>query len=255
MVNVVDDIVLVVDDDEFNRQGVRGYLEQKGYAVVEAGDEETAFALAQVHFIQLAVVDIVIPACPNGRGYKKQRFGLRLATRLKRCYPTMGVVLFSAFEDSGSVIFDLLREGMRGIAYKLKGCRPSELLAAMREVRSGRVFIDPEVTSYPSLTRKVLDHLPQDERLLVEAVIPRLQNLTAHEKNVAQLLTEAYSSKQIAEKLKRSPKSIENCIETLYQKLDLDGTVEGNHRQPRLILAIAYLIAQLGIKGKEDESC
>lgn len=239
------EMVLIVDDDEFNRQGVRLYLEQQGYAVVAAGDEETALALAQRYPIQLAVVDIVIPAGPNGRGYKKQRIGLRLATCLKQRYPTMGIVLFSAYEDSGGVIFDLLREGVRGIAYKLKGCQPSELLTAMGEVRSGRVFIDPEVTNYPSLAQKVLDHLPEAECLLVEKVLPYLRNLTAREKNVAQLLAGGYSSKQIAEKLTLSPKTIENYIEAIYRKLDLNGIVEETHRQPRLILAIAYLIAQL----------
>ena len=54
--------VLIVDDDAFNREGMRLYLTQRGFHVAEAGDETTALALAQQQRFDVAILDIAIPS-------------------------------------------------------------------------------------------------------------------------------------------------------------------------------------------------
>lgn len=59
--------VLLVDDDPFNREGVKLYLEQRGLEVVEAGDAQTAWDTANTIPLDVAIIDIVIPEMPNKR--------------------------------------------------------------------------------------------------------------------------------------------------------------------------------------------
>ena len=58
--------VLIVDDNDFNRDGLVLYLQNSGYATLEAADAAAAYALAETHHPDSAVVDIVIPAVPGG---------------------------------------------------------------------------------------------------------------------------------------------------------------------------------------------
>jgi CheY-like chemotaxis protein len=93
--------VLIVDDDAFNREGMRLYLTRHSFAVAEAGDEATALALAQQQRFDIAVLDIAIPPLPNQRAHSTHSTGIRLAHHLKQHDPRIGIVLFSAYEDRG----------------------------------------------------------------------------------------------------------------------------------------------------------
>lgn len=67
-------VVLVVDDNDFNRDGVALYLRSLGMTTLEAGDEATAYAIAVTERPGAAVVDIVIPTTPRRtRLYRPQR--------------------------------------------------------------------------------------------------------------------------------------------------------------------------------------
>ena len=80
----------------------------------------------------------------------------------------LGVVLFSAYEDRGREVLEMVRQGVRGLAHKLKGCPPKALLEAINEVRLGRVLIDPEVTNPHSLADEFRARLTAEERPWVE---------------------------------------------------------------------------------------
>ena len=243
--------VLVVDDNAFNRQGVCWYLQQQGYETWEAGDEATAWEMAVTHLPQVAVIDIVIPPAPDEPVKVKYSLGVRLATRLKRAYPAMGVVLFSAYEDRGSAIFDLVREGTRGIAYKLKGRPPADLLRTMHDVLAGRVVIDAEVTNSRLLAAGVWSHLTPAERPWVKSVVAHLSQLTPREKEVVQRLAASHNIGGIAASLSITRKTAENYITQIYKKLALS---EMAIQEPRLrqavILAKGCLIAELQDGGE-----
>ena len=164
--------VLLVDDDVFNREGMRLYLNREDMEVVEAGDEATARDLAQAQTLDAAVIDISIPPDSHSPSLVGNSFGIHLAGQLKQTYPALGVVLFSAYGDRGSEIFEMVREGTRGLAYKLKGDQPSALLAAIHEVIAGRVVIDPEVhANRPGLAEELIKRLTPDEGYWVEIAV------------------------------------------------------------------------------------
>src|SRR5689334_3277448 len=111
--------ILLVDDDAFNREGVRLFLSREGFQILEAGDEATAWDIAQQQTPAVAITDLCLPPDPQTPSRPSHNCGVRLAHRLKDAYPAMGIILFSAYEDRGSEILDLIRAGQRGVAYKL----------------------------------------------------------------------------------------------------------------------------------------
>jgi len=245
--------VLLVDDDEFNRKGVRDYLAENSFEPVEAGDEATAWQLAVEHEPAAAVVDISIPAIPGQRATSTSNCGVQLALRLKERYPAMGVVLFSAYEDRGREIFGLIQAGMRGFGYKLKGSPPRGMLAALHDVLAGRVVIDPEVqVNRRSLAGELSRRLRPDERTWVERVIVQWNTLTPREQDVAQRLAASHNTEGIAEALCVTAKTAENYIGRVYEKLGLgDMRAEAPHLRQVVILAKACLIRDMQAEGQE----
>ena len=239
--------VLLIDDDAFHRRGVRLYLERQGFAILEAGDQETAWQLAQEQPLQAAIVDIALPPRPKAAASPEQSLGIQLALRLKQAQPALGLILFSAYETHGSEVLAMIQAGYRGIAYKLKGCGPAELLQALRETLAGRVLIDPEVQLHRrSAGDDIFNRLTAEERPWVEQVIARYAELTPREREAAYWLAAAHTNDGIAQRAAISLKSAENLVSRVYQKLGLDEIprTAPNLRQA-VILAKACLILDL----------
>ncbi len=241
-------IILLVDDDAFNREGVRLFLEQEGYAVLEAGDAATAWqvlraARGSLPAADAAVIDISLPLEPSVKAQPGSSAGIELAGRIKAQLPAFGVVLFSAYEDRGGEVLELIEAGRRGLAYKLKGCQPAALLAALCGVMAGQVIIDPEVTSLRTLADQFLRRLAVEERPWVETAAGQLEQLTPRERAVAERLAAAHNNEGIARELKIQLKSVENYVGRIYRKLDL--TEAPPHLRRTVLLAKACLLADL----------
>ncbi|MBI4630976.1 MAG: response regulator transcription factor [Chloroflexi bacterium] len=239
--------ILLVDDDVFNREGIRLYLHSKGAEVVEAGDEATAWSLTESASPDVAVLDISIPPSPDSTSRSSQSLGVQLANRIKRAHPDLGVVLFSAYEDRGSEVLEMIREGVRGIAYKLKGCPPSALLSAIHDVMAGRVVIDPEVhANQRGLAEELLKRLTVEERVWVEGAVKEFEHLTPREQEIAHRLAASHNTEGIAQALSLSPKTAENYIGHVYDKLGLNemGKQAPNLRKA-VVLAKACMIFDL----------
>ena len=235
--------VLIVDDDAFTREGVRLYLSQKGFAVIEAGDEESAWQAAITHHPAAAVVDILIPQTANTQANPIHSIGIRLVHHLKQMDPRLGVVLFSAYEDRGAEIVDLMQAGVHGLAYKLKGCRPEALLEAIQATLDGRIIIDPEVTSPRTLADELMKHLTVEERPIVECALGTFSQLTPQEWEVARLVAASHSIEGIAGELGVTAKSAENYMSRVYEKLGLDDLPA--HLRKSNLLAKTCLIDDL----------
>lgn len=242
--------LLVVDDNVFNRRGMHRYLKQKGFRVLEAGDEATGWQIAIAHTPAAAIIDISIPPSPQEFPRTQYAFGVRLAQRLKESHPTIGIVLFSAYEDRGRDVLDMIRAGKRGLAYKLKGCSPADLLNAIHAVLAGQVVIDPEVQADAHVVlADVIAQLTPEERLWVERALSNLERLTPREQDVVDRLAASYNTAGIAEALGINTKTAENHIGHVYEKLGLNEMVE---KAPRLrqavVLAKACLIRDLKLQ-------
>lgn len=239
--------VLIADDDAFNRKGIRLYLRSKGFTVLEAGDEESAWRVAAASPLRAAVIDISMPASPGARVASSDSAGIRLAKKLKGEQPAVGVVLFSAYEDRGGEVLDMLRDGTRGLAYKLKGCSPEALLGTIEEVIAGRVIIDPEVhRNQTDLADELLKRLTPEESYWVELAASRLRDLTAKERDIAHRLAACQNSDGIASALGITVKTAENYIGLLYDKLGLnDMRSEAPQLRRLLVLAKVCMIDDL----------
>lgn len=243
----VDIPVLVVDDDTFNRDGIRLYLSNHGFTVHEAGDQAAALDMAQRHMPTAAVVDIVIPLKANTRANIERSAGIQLVRRLKELNPQMGVVVFSAHEDRGNEIWELVRDGMRGIAYLFKGIRPERLLEALHETVIGYVILDGiSAESRPGLTQEIMNRLSSAERPWVNRAVALLSTLSEREREVAVRLAFSQTNMGIAAGLGISPRTVENHVSHVYDKL---GFSEMDLREPGLrkssLLAKAYMIYDL----------
>lgn len=239
--------ILVADDDAFNREGLRLYLSRQGFEVSEAGDEESAWRAAISGTPKAAVIDIAMPAHPGARLQSGESSGIRLAKRLKDVCPAIGVVLFSAYEDRGSEVLEMLRHGTRGLAYKLKGCGPSALLAAIENVIAGRIVIDPEVhANRRGLAEELLRRLTHEERSWVLGAAENLGRLTPREREIAHRLAASHNTDGVAKAVGVATKTAENYIGHVYDKLGLN---EMGRQAPclrkALVLAKACMVDDL----------
>jgi DNA-binding NarL/FixJ family response regulator len=247
-------LVLIVDDNEFNRDGVALYLRSLGFRTVEAGDEAEALTLAEATHPWAAVVDIVIPKNEESKALTSESVGLNLVRRLKIMDPMLGIVIFSAYEDRSSQVWELVREGVRGVAYLLKGNRPEKLLQALYDTVAGRVILDVNgAITRNELIRDIRAHLTPAERPWVERAVQFIPLLSPREWDIASRLANSQNNQGISEVLGIKSKTVENHISRVYDKLGL-GELENDAPTLRksLLLAKAFMIYDLSGMENED---
>lgn len=239
--------ILLVDDNSFNRDGMRLYLESHDYAVLEAGDHAEAYAMAVAERPWAAVVDIVIPPRPGARANIDHAVGLELVRQLKELDPVMGVVVFSAHEDRGGLVWGQVRDGVRGIAYLLKGIRPERLLDALNQVATGAVVLDGIApTNRHHLGEEILDRLSAEERPWVIHAVILIPGLSEQEHRIGLRIAGSQSNLGIATALEITPKTVENHISRIYRKLGLsDADERAPHLRKATLLAKAFMVYEL----------
>ena len=191
--------VLIADDHQIVRQGLRALLEKAGHMVVaEASNGREAVELAGTHQIDIAVLDMIMPILN----------GVDSARELIRVAPQTRTILLTMHADRPYVV-EALRAGAKG--YVLKTQAAEDLVRAIDEVSRGAVYISPAVAV--SLVDAVLD---KDDS--------PTQSLTARERQILQLIAESKSTKEIARLLNISYKTAESHRSRLMKKLDIHET-------------------------------
>ena len=242
--------VLLVDDNVFHRHGVQMYLEHHDFVTLTAVDAQTAWCLAADQQPDVAIIDIVIPPTPQDCANVRHSVGVDLAIRLKRAYSTMGIVLFSSYEDRGHDVLALALEGVLGIAYQLKGIRADSLLKVVYGVMAGQVIIDRHITGVRQAAAEVLDRLPAAERAWTLHALEKLDLLSPREYETARGVGMGYQQRKIAENLSISAKAVENYIYRIYSKLDFNLMSEEHpYLRKDFILAKALLVHDLNNKA------
>ncbi|MBA7662375.1 Transcriptional regulatory protein DegU [subsurface metagenome] len=127
--------IVIADDHAVLREGMRNLLErEKDFEVVgEAGDGEEAVRLGSELEPDLVIMDIVMPKLS----------GIEATKLIKQASPSTAVLVLTAYNDIRYII-GLLEAGACG--YLLKSARSSEIVAAIRAVRSGESVLDAAVT-------------------------------------------------------------------------------------------------------------
>lgn len=191
--------VLLADDHQVVRQGLKVLLEQHGLAVVaEAADGRVAVELARKERPDIAVLDVAMPALN----------GVDAAREIARQSPKTRVVLLTGLHDP-QFVGSALRAGVRGFVMKVQGI--DDLVRAIREVSQGALYVSP------GASQAVFDAI---EAAAAGGAGP----LSPRERQVVQLVAEGRSTKQIAELLKISVKTAEFHRGRVMEKLDIHDT-------------------------------
>jgi DNA-binding NarL/FixJ family response regulator/class 3 adenylate cyclase len=206
--------VVVADDSLLLREGVVRVLEECGFEVVgQAGSGGELLAEIERAKPDVAVVDIRMPPTQTDEG-------IRAALEIRRSNPDVGVLVLSQFAEPGYAL-DLVEDGARGVGYLLKD-RVSDVLdfgAAVRRVGDGGTALDPEVVS-----------------LLVgrARLAGPMAALSDAEAELAELVVEGRSTREIADRLVVSEEEAEERLGRVLARLGL-GDVEEDDRGPALL--------------------
>jgi len=198
--------ILLADDHRIFRAGLRPLLAaQPDLAVVaEADDGLRALELARELKPDIAVLDITMPGLN----------GLEVTRHLAQEAPTVRVIILSMHSDRRYVL-EALRAGARG--YLLKDAGFEELLVAIRAVHDGRVHLGTAVGE------QVIRDYVQLSRTGDSGVFAVL---SGREREVLQLLAEGLATKEIADRLTLSVKTVESHRKSVMDKLGIHSIAE-----------------------------
>ena len=193
--------VLIAEDQRMFRDLLRSTLATDCDIVGEAEDGESTLAMALRTKPHVILLDIVMP----GIG------GLGAAHELARKCPGSKVLVVSQYSDEEYVLEALGEAGVAGYILKTDGA--AEILPAIRAVHAGLRYLSPSIA--PIVLHQM--NRPRSERAAND-------NLTKREREVLRLIAEGSTTKDIALRLKISPKTAQVHRDNLKQKLNLHST-------------------------------
>jgi DNA-binding NarL/FixJ family response regulator len=191
--------VMLADDHNLLRQGVRALLERDGLTVVgEAADGREAVRIAEQTQPDFAVVDVMMPMLN----------GLDVVREIRRVSPQTKSLLLTMHTDD-SFVMESLRAGVKG--YLLKTQTVEDVVRAIRDVAKGSFYLSPGISQAVIQAYLAKSELPPDP-------------LTTREREVLQLVAQGMTTKKVAGLLGVSVKTAESHRNRIMDKLDLHDT-------------------------------
>jgi NarL family two-component system response regulator LiaR len=192
--------VLLVDDHEMVRRGVRAFLETQAdiTVVAEAGSGEEAVRLATEHAPDVALMDLIMPGMD----------GVEATRRLTTRSPRTKVVMLTSYHDDEH-IFPAIRAG--ALSYVLKEVGSEELADAVRKAAAGETVLHPRVAA------RVVRELHGARRDEPNA----FRELSDRELEVLKLIADGLSNAEIAARLYVSEKTVKSHVSNILGKLHL----------------------------------
>jgi DNA-binding NarL/FixJ family response regulator len=194
--------VVLVDDHELVRAGVRSALADHVEIVGEAVDVTSAIAVIERTRPDVVLLDVHLP---GGNG-----------TAVILGVPdTPARFLALSVSDLAQDVIDVIRAGARG--YVTKAISGAELLDAIERIASGDAVFSPRLAGFVLDAFASQPTLPRD---------PDLEQLTAREQEVLRLLARGYAYKEISNRLSISIKTVESHASAVLRKLQLSNRKE-----------------------------
>jgi len=200
--------ILIADDHEFIRRGIRAVLEKQPNCEIvgEAGDGREAVQLAATSRPDIAILDVTMPEL---NGFDATRQMLQENPNIK--------VLVLSMHESEQIVREVLASGARG--YILKSDAGRDLLSAVDSLASGKPFFTSKVSELLLNVYLKRGAAPQES-----GDAPSV--LTAREREILQLLAQGKSNKEVATTLYISVRTVETHRSNMMSKLNLHSMAE-----------------------------
>lgn len=198
--------IAIIDDHRIVTQAISGLLAQfKDFRVVGVGyDGKSALELVVSQKPDLLILDLQLPGLS----------GSELLPIVKKAYPHLRVIILTASQIK-QTWQKVLALGADGIA--LKSVASDVLVEGIRQVIQGQMFIDPDIQQ--ELSRN-------DSGVYLSLPEALAEQLTRREKEILLLVLNDLTSKQIAEKLSISDRTVSKHRENIYHKLGVNSSDE-----------------------------
>jgi DNA-binding NarL/FixJ family response regulator len=192
--------IVITDDHPVVRQGLRKIIESDPSLriIAESGDGKDAIEQIQKFRPEVAILDINMPEVG----------GLAVARRVQEQKLGVGIVLLTIHREE-EFFQEAMNIGVKG--YLLKDSVTIEIIACIKAVATGRHYISPSLSPYLINRRS--------------RATPLLDNLTPMERRVLKLISDEKTSKEIAESLFISPRTVETHRTNICRKLELHGSL------------------------------
>jgi DNA-binding NarL/FixJ family response regulator len=192
--------VVLADDHVLIRAGLRALLHSLPNIEVvgEASDGHEAVEVIARHLPDVVIMDIGMPGLN----------GVDSTRRIVKQFPSTQVIILSMHANE-EYVGRALDAGAKG--YLLKGAEPAELELVLKAVMRGETYLSPSIAKH--LVQDYLSHRK-------EKTFP-LPDLTARQREVLQLVAEGCSTKDIANKVKLSVKTVDTHRSELMHRLDI----------------------------------
>ena len=200
--------IIIADDHVLFRQGLKKLLGARSDLEVigEAADGFQLLDLLNRSFPDIILLDV---SMLNLRGIEAVR-------EIKRAYPRVKILILTMQEDK-QYLEQTISAGARG--YLLKEDTDTELFTAIEKIKRGRIYVSPNLLE--ELTEDWVKTLHDESK-----ASPKIEQLTVREKEVLKLLAEGKGSKEIAELLFISTRTVERHRANIMQKLDAKKTAD-----------------------------
>ena len=200
--------IVLADDHAIFRQSLAELLNHQPdlTVVAEASHGQQAIEFAQALAPDVIVVDLMMPILS----------GIEITRRVRSRFPTMKVLILSAFDDDEHVL-SAFQAGADG--YLLKAVTANELIVAIHQILDGGLAIDP------AIDRRLLagqPHAPAHPTHAAEAE-SGAPVLTAREREVLNVLAQGLTNREIANVLFISPKTVQVHLANIFAKLHVNS--------------------------------
>lgn len=197
--------VIIADDHPIFRRGLRQVLETDSRLkiVAEADDGEAALARIEELRPDVALLDVDMPG----------RDGFEIARCLRDMRSPVQVVFLTMHKDE-HFLNSALDVGVKG--YVLKDSAVAEIVNAVKTVAAGQNFISPQLSTY------LINRMSRAATLTEQQ--PAIADLTPTERRILKLIGEYKTSREIADQLCISVRTVEHHRASIAAKLDLKGT-------------------------------